>query len=85
MSKSGQSNYKGTNAQAWAAFALFLQYIDYSDLESIGLEGENLEDFHLIFTNGKKIIGESKAYKVGFSQIKTILDTIFLIFVTMIL
>jgi len=76
MSKSGQNNYKGTNTQAWAAFALFLQYIDYSDFDFIGLEGEDLEDFHLVFTNAKKIIGESKAYKVGFPQIKTILDTI---------
>ena len=76
MSKQGGSNYKGTNSQAWAAFALFLQYVERSDFNYLGLEGENLEDFHLVFKDGKKIVGESKAYKIGFPQIKTIINNI---------
>ena len=59
MSKAGQYNYKGINAQAWAAMSLFLQYMRDAKFASIQLEAANFEDFNLIFNDGKKIISES--------------------------
>ncbi len=73
---SGQNNYKGTNYQAWTAMAMLLQHVNSSDFRQIGFEGDNLEDFYLVFESGRKIICEAKAYNVGFSLIKKILNNI---------
>ena len=67
MSKQGQSNYKGINAQAWAAMSLFLQYLRYIDFSYIQLEASKFEDFNLVFNDGHKIICESKDWKKKFS------------------
>jgi len=76
MTSQGQYNQSGINAQNWAAMSLFLQYITFSDFRHIGFEGNELEDFHLVFADGHKIICESKSGKVGLSQIRKILDNI---------
>ena len=72
----GKATYKGLNAQAWAAMSLFLQHVDRPDFRYIGFEGEKLEDFHLVFEGGRKIICESKASRIGFSKIREILAKI---------
>ena len=77
MSKNGgRPVFKGMNTQAWAAMSLFLQHVERSDFRYIGFEGEKLEDFHLAFENGRKIICESKAYKISLAKIKEILNKI---------
>lgn len=68
MSKAGQYNYKGVNAQAWAAMSLFLQFLSRSDFSHIIFEGDKLADFCLVFTDGKKIVCESKDYKNGINH-----------------
>lgn len=78
MSKAGQYNYKGINAQSWAAMSLFLQYLRDPKFSSVQLESDNFEDFNLVFDDGKKIICESKDRKEKFSfpQLKTLLENI---------
>src|SRR3989304_410721 len=76
MTIAGRNVQKGIASQNWAAVAIFLQYVGQTDFRFIGLEGKNLEDFHLEFADGKKIIGESKSYEIGFPEIKNILQTI---------
>lgn len=76
MTVQGRLNQQGIGAQNWAAMSLFLQYITYSDFRHIGFEGNKLEDFHLVFADGHKIICESKSGKVGLSQIRKILDNV---------
>ncbi|MBI3633847.1 MAG: hypothetical protein HY226_06200 [Candidatus Vogelbacteria bacterium] len=78
MSKSGQNNYKGVNAQAWAAMSLFMQFIRDPQFVHIQLEGVGFDDFDLVFDSGKKIICESKDRKEKFSypQLKLVLDKI---------
>lgn len=78
MSKQGQANYKGVNAQAWAAMSLFLQYLRYTDFSYIQLEAPEFEDFNLVFNDGHKIICESKDWKqeFGYSNLKKILSNI---------
>ncbi len=76
MTSHGRFNYKGTNFQAWTAMAMFLQYVDSSDFIHIGFEGEKLEDYYLVFKSGRKIICESKAYKVSFPRAKKIVNNI---------
>lgn len=78
MSKQGQYNYKGINAQAWAAMSLFLQYLRYTDFSYIQLEAPEFEDFNLVFSDGHKIICESKDWKREFdhSNLKKILSNI---------
>src|SRR3989339_885452 len=61
MSKAGQYNYKGINAQAWAAMSLFLQYLRDPKFSSIHLEAANFEDFNLAFDDGKKNISDKGA------------------------
>lgn len=67
MGKHGQYNYKGINAQSWAAMSLFLQHLRKSDFAYIELEAPNFEDFNLVFNDGHKIICESRALKSCFS------------------
>jgi len=78
MSQQGQYNYKGVNAQAWAAMSLFLQYLRYTDFSYIQLEAPKFEDFNLVFSDGHKIICESKDWKqeFNFSHLKKVLDNI---------
>jgi hypothetical protein len=78
MSKQGQSNYKGINAQAWAAMSLFLQYLRYTDFSYIQLEADKFEDFNLVFNDGHKIICESKDWEreFGYSNLQKILSNI---------
>lgn len=75
MSKQGQYNFKGINSQAWAAMSLFLQFLSKADFSHIIFEGDKLEDFCLVFNDGKKIICESKDYAsaIGYSELKGIL------------
>jgi len=78
MGKRGQYNYKGVNAQAWAAMSLFLQYLRYTDFSHIQLEAPKFEDFNLVFSDDHKIICESKDWKqeFNFSHLKSVLDSI---------
>ena len=77
MSKrGGQSTQQGIYAQNWAAMSLFLQYVTQNDFKYIGFEGDKLEDFHLVFEDGRKIICESKYRNIHLAQIRTILDKI---------
>ena len=78
MGIKGQYNYKGINAQSWAAMALFLQYLRDTSFSYIQLEAPCFEDFNLVFNDGHKIICESKAHKqkFSFSNLKTIVRTI---------
>lgn len=78
MSKQGQYNYKGINAQAWAAMSLFLQYLRNTDFSYIQLEAPKFEDFNLVFNDGHKIICESKNWgeEFNFSHLKEILKNI---------
>lgn len=76
MTRQGQLTQKGINAQNWAAMSLFLQYVIQSDFSYIGFEGESLEDFHLVFDDGRRIICESKAGIINLSDIRKILDKI---------
>lgn len=76
MSKAGQHNYKGINAQSWAAMSLFLQFVRARTLEKIILEAPGLQDFVLVFNDGHRLICESKNYErpVAHSKIKEILE-----------
>ena len=78
MSEKGQNNYKGVNAQAWAAMSLFLQYLQYKEFSYIQLEAPKFEDFNLVFNDGHNIICESKDWKreFSFSHLRLILDNI---------
>lgn len=78
MSKAGQNNYKGINAQTLTAASLFLQFFRDKSLSHIHLESDNLEDFDLVFNDGRKIICESKyrKEKLSFSELKEILEKI---------
>lgn len=78
MSRSGQSNYKGTNTQAKAALYLFLSEAYQSDLESVILEDPNWEDFTFIYASGKKVIYESKDHgsTISWAGVKKILNNI---------
>ena len=76
--KQGQYNYKGVNAQAWAAMSLFLQYLRYTDFSYIQLEASQFEDFNLVFNDGRKIVCESKDWRRNFSfaDLKKVLKSI---------
>lgn len=76
----GQSNYKGINAQSWAAMSLFLQYLRNGNFLYIELETPGFQDFNLVFKDGKKIICESKARSkpLSYSNLKEILSNILL-------
>ncbi len=78
MSKQGQHNYKGINAQAWAAMSLFLQYLRDPNFSYIQLEAPKLADFILVFNDGHKIICESKNWsrKFSFSHLRKVLNSI---------
>ena len=76
MTRQGQLNQKGVNAQNWAAMSLFLQYVTRKDFGYIGFEGNNLEDFHLVFEDGRKIICESKSSYINLAEIRGILNKI---------
>lgn len=78
MSKSGQNNFKGVNAQALAAMALFLQYLRDARFSHIHLEAEKFEDFDLVFEDGKRIICESKNWQAPFNyaDLKHVLENI---------
>ncbi len=78
MNNQGQLNYKGINAQAWAAMSLFLQYLRDPNVSKIELEAAEFQDFNLVFNDGHKIICESKAWKkeFGFSHLRKILKDI---------
>lgn len=77
MSKTGgKATYKGINAQSWAALSLFLQYVRSSNLDHIAFEQDELKDFDLVFSSGKKIICESKTERVTHGVIKGILDSL---------
>lgn len=72
----GKATYKGINAQSWAAMSLFLQYVGSSSLDHIAFEQDELKDFDLVFSSGKKIICESKTERVTHGVIKGILDSL---------
>ena len=78
MSKAGQNNYRGINAQTLVAVSLFLQFLRDQSFLHIHLESDNLEDFNLVFKDGRKIICESKyrKEKFSFAQLKEILEKI---------
>lgn len=77
MSKKGQDNISGIEAQQWAALSLFLQHLSAPEFEQIELEPSQLHDFNLVYKDGHKIICESKYYKAGFtySDLKKILTS----------
>lgn len=78
MNKShgGRVAQRGIYAQNWAAMSLFLQFVQQKDFLYIGFEGEKLEDFHLVFSDGRKMVCESKNQILNYSDIKTILEKI---------
>lgn len=78
MSQAGQNNYKGVNAQAWAAMSLFLQYLRDPGFSQIQLEALGFDDFNLIFSDGKRIVCEAKDRKQKFSypQLLEVLDKV---------
>ena len=76
MSNSGRNTYKGINSQAWAAMSLFLQYIQRPEFNQIIFEGKKLEDFCLVFSDGRKIICESKASHINYNDVRDILSKI---------
>jgi len=78
MARQGQLNYKGVNAQAWAAMSLFLQYLRDPNFSYIQLESPHFADFNLVFYDGRRIICESKAWskEIGYPDLKNILDSI---------
>jgi len=79
IKKGGKPAQAGFNAQNWAALSLFLQYIEKSDFQYIGFEGIKLEDFHLVFEDGRKIICESKNknININYADIRRILDNVY--------
>ncbi|MCB0340154.1 MAG: hypothetical protein KDD53_11145, partial [Bdellovibrionales bacterium] len=79
MGTHGQSNFLGINYQAWSALALFLQYLRDPEFVSIHLESPKLQDFDLLFSDGRKIICEAKAWSrnsFGETSLKKLLDDI---------
>ena len=76
MIKGGRSTQGGIYAQNWAAMSLFLQFVQQKDLIYIGFEGEKLEDFHLVFSDGRKMVCESKNQVLNYADIKAILEKI---------
>lgn len=76
MIKGGRSTQSGIYAQNWAAMSLFLQFVQQKDFLYIGFEGEELEDFHLMFSGERKMICESKNQILNYSDIKGILEKI---------
>jgi len=78
MSSKGQNTQKGIFAQNWAALSLFLQFLKDPNFSYIQLEPNNSEDFDLVFSNGKKIICESKyrLEKFSYSQLKQLLEKV---------
>ncbi len=74
--RGGQATQSGIHSQNWAAMSLFLQHISRPDFRYIGFEADKLEDFYLVFESDKKIICESKAYKVSFPEFKKIVGNI---------
>lgn len=68
MSKKGQNNITGIEAQQWAALSLFLQYLSDPHFDHIQLEPPHFHDFNLVFKDGKKIICESKYHQIGFKH-----------------
>ena len=78
MGSQGQSNYKGINAQAWAAMSLFLQHLRDPNFSYMHLEAPKFEDFNLVFKEEKKIICESKDWRQRFSfpHLKKILSSL---------
>lgn len=67
MGKRGQNNYKGINAQSWAAMSLLLQHMKYVDFDRIEFESDNLEDFTLFFSNASRLVCESKNWETAFT------------------
>ena len=78
MSKAGQNTQKGISAQNWAAMSLFLQFLKRPGFSYIQLEPDDSEDFDLVFSDGKRIICESKYRKetFGYKQLLELLKTI---------
>src|SRR6266498_1657243 len=78
MSESGQYNYKGINAQSWAAMSLFLQFLRDPNFSHIHLEAKDFEDFNLVFKDGRKIICESKdrQRKFSYPELSEVLENI---------
>jgi hypothetical protein len=78
MNTSGQNNYKGVNAQAWAAMSLFLQFLKDNNFLYIQLEAPGFQDFNLVFKDRRKIICESKARsrKISYADLKKIISSI---------
>ncbi|PKN52478.1 MAG: hypothetical protein CVU55_04335 [Deltaproteobacteria bacterium HGW-Deltaproteobacteria-13] len=78
MSKAGQNTQKGIGAQNWAAMSLFLQFLKRPGFSYIQLEPDDSEDFDLVFSDGKRIICESKYRKetFGYTQLRELLKTI---------
>ena len=67
MKNPGQNNYKGINAQSWAAMSLFLQFLRDQKFSYISLESSGFQDFNIVFGDGRKIICESKNRKRNFT------------------
>lgn len=76
METGGRSTHQGINAQDWAAISLFLQYFPYANLDYIAFEQPKLKDFNLVFTSGRKIICESKSFRISYADIRDILSEI---------
>ncbi len=76
MIKGGRSTQGGIYAQNWAAMSLFLQFVQQRGFLYIGFEGENLEDFHLVFFDERKMVCESKNQVLNYADIKAILEKI---------
>ncbi len=78
MSESGRYNYKGINAQSWAAMSLFLQFLRDPTFSQIDLEAKDFEDFNLVFKDGRKIICESKdrQRKFSYPELREVLESI---------
>lgn len=75
----GPSTIDGINAQAVAALSLFLQYIREENFSYIHLEPPGLQDFNIVFENGKTIFCEAKEWKAKFSypDLREILENIY--------
>lgn len=74
----GQPNFKGVNAQVVASMSLFLQFLRDPKFSYLHLEAPGFEDFNLVFSDGKKIVCESKNWnrEFNFSQLKKVLSSI---------
>ncbi|TSC79412.1 MAG: Uncharacterized protein G01um101418_988 [Parcubacteria group bacterium Gr01-1014_18] len=78
MSKKGQNTQKGIFAQNWASLSLFLQFLRDQNFLYIQIEPDQSEDFDLVFSDGKKVICESKyrLEKFSYPQLKELLEKI---------